>query len=138
MSLFNKVIRKNRELTLFLLDSFTILLSYILGFLVRFIDQSESIYAYAEHFKNIIIFLPVVLGINYLFFYIMKINNSLWKYTSIDEVARICFASACANILWFIIVCVVPITPYIRSIPILAMMFQIFIMLFVILQIFFF
>lgn len=129
MSLFNKVIRKNRELTLFLLDSFTILLSYILGFLVRFIDQSESIYAYAEHFKNIIIFLPVVLGINYLFFYIMKINNSLWKYTSIDEVARICFASACANILWFIIVCVVPITPYIRSIPILAMMFQIFIML---------
>ena len=129
MSLFNKVIRKNRELTLFLLDSFTILLSYILGFLVRFIDQSESIYAYAEHFKNIMIFLPVVLGINYLFFYIMKINNSLWKYTSIDEVARICFASACANILWFIIVCVVPIKPYIRSIPILAMMFQIFIML---------
>ena len=129
MSLFNKVIRKNRELTLFLLDSFTILLSYILGFLVRFIDQSESIYAYAEHFKNIIIFLPAVLGINYLIFYIMKINNSLWKYTSIDEVARICFASACANILWFIIVCVVPITPYIRSIPILAMMFQIFIML---------
>lgn len=129
MSFINKLVRENREVSLFLLDSFIVIISYILGFFIRFIDPTENLFLYAEYFKVLICTIPFILIINYFFFYIFKINNSLWKYTSIDEAARICFASACSNILWLIIVFVKPVIPYIRSVPILAMMFQIFIML---------
>ena len=129
MKQLNAVIRKNRELSLFLLDTFSIFLAYVLGFLLRFLDASENITFYAEYFEKLVITLPIVLLINYLFFYLLKVNRSLWKYTGIDEVARIGLATVCANLIWFLIVYFKPVTPYIRSIPVIAMLLQLVIML---------
>ena len=129
MKQLNALIRKNRELSLFLLDTFSIILAYVLGFLLRFLDASENITFYAEYFEKLVITLPIVLLINYLFFYLLKVNRSLWKYTGIDEVARIGLATVCANLIWFLIVYFKPVTPYIRSIPVIAMLLQLVIML---------
>ncbi|MCR5449537.1 MAG: polysaccharide biosynthesis protein [Solobacterium sp.] len=129
MDFINGVIRKNRELSLFILDTFSIILAYVLGFLLRFLDASENITFYAAYFEKLVITLPIVLLINYLFFYLLKVNRSLWKYTGIDEVARIGLATVCADLIWFLIVYFKPVKPYIRSIPVIAMLLQLVIML---------
>ncbi|MBR2845359.1 MAG: polysaccharide biosynthesis protein [Solobacterium sp.] len=129
MKSINAVIRKNRELSLFLVDTFSIILAYVLGFLLRFLDASENITFYAAYFEKLVVTLPIVLLINYLFFYLLKVNRSLWKYTGIDEVARIGLATLCANLIWFLIVYFKPVRPYIRSIPVIAMLLQLVIML---------
>lgn len=129
MPSFSRMIRKNRELSLFLLDVFCVILAYILGFLIRFVDPAENIRAYSSYFFNMIATLPFAVLINLVSFYLLKINRSLWKYTSLDEVGRICFASVVSNFIWFVLVWLVPIKPYIRSVPLFAMMFQMFIML---------
>ena len=129
MKSINAVIRKNRELSLFLVDTFSIILAYVLGFLLRFLDASENITFYAAYFEKLVVTLPIVLLINYLFFYLLKVNRSLWKYTGIDEVARIGLATLCANLIWFLIVYFKPVRPYIRSIPVIAMLLQLLIML---------
>ncbi|MBQ1530669.1 MAG: polysaccharide biosynthesis protein [Solobacterium sp.] len=129
MKQLNAVIRKNRELSLFLVDTFSIILAYVLGFLLRFLDASENITFYAAYFEKLVVTLPIVLLINYLFFYLLKVNRSLWKYTGIDEVARIGLATLCANLIWFLIVYFKPVKPYIRSIPVIAMLLQLVIML---------
>lgn len=116
-------------MSLFLLDTFTIILSYLLGFVFRFIDNPSSASYYMPHFQNILKTIPLVLGLNYFFFWILKINRSLWKYTGLDEVARIGFATVAANLIWFAIVCLLPVAPYIRSVPIIALMFQLLLML---------
>ena len=129
MSSFSYLIRKNRELSLFLLDTFTIVLAYILGFLFRFIDPVENIAMYSSYFMKMVVTMPFVLLINYVFFYLLKINRSLWKYTGIDEVARIGFATVAANLIWFLIVSYYPVKPYIRSVPIIGMLMQLLLML---------
>lgn len=129
MSSFSSLIRKNRELSLFLLDTFTIVLAYILGFLFRFIDPVENIAFYSRYFMKMVVTMPAVLLINYVFFYLLKINRSLWKYTGIDEVARIGFATVAANLIWFLIVSYYPVKPYIRSVPIIGMLMQLLLML---------
>lgn len=129
MKQINAVIRKNRELSLFLVDTFSIILAYVLGFLLRFLDASENITFYAAYFEKLVVTLPIVLLINYLFFYLLKVNRSLWKYTGIDEVARIGLATLGANLIWFLIVYFKPVRPYIRSIPVIAMLLQLVIML---------
>ena len=129
MKSINAVIRKNRELSLFLVDTFSIILAYVLGFLLRFLDASENITFYAAYFEKLVVTLPIVLLINYMFFYLLKVNRSLWKYTGIDEVARIGLATLCANLIWFLIVYFKPVRPYIRSIPVIAMLLQLVIML---------
>ena len=129
MKYFNSVVRKNRELFLFLIDTFTIILAYICGFLLRFLDFREDITFYSRYLTKLIVTMPIVLVINYILFYLVKVNRSLWKYTGIDEVARIGFATIVANLVWYLIVIFYPVKPYIRSVPILAMLLQLFFML---------
>ena len=126
---FSKILHENRETSLLLLDIFSVIMAYLLGFVVRFVDPAENICAYSKYFSMMVMTMPAVILINLLFFYLLKINRSLWKYTSIDEVGRICFASTVSNLIWFGIVWLVPIRPYIRSVPLFALMFQMFIML---------
>lgn len=129
MSKFVKTVRDNREISLFLIDVFCIACGYLIGFVFRFIDNPATIVNYHAHFRNIILTLPFVIAINFVFFTVLKINKSLWKYVGLDEVCRICFASFVSNIIWFLIVYSVPVTPYIRSVPVIGMIFQIVLML---------
>lgn len=121
--------RKYRETSLFLIDSAAVVLAYVLGFCLRFLDATENIARYGAYFNKLVVTLPAVLLLNYFFFGVFKINRSLWKYTSIDEVGRICAATVCADGVWFLLVCFLPVTPYIRSVPLLAMMMQVLLML---------
>lgn len=130
MKQINQLVRKYRELSLLLLDSFSVCVSYILAFIVRSIDLGfHSFVKYGEHFASLIRFLPLVLLINWFFLYIFKVNRSLWKYISLDEVGRIVAASVLSNCIWFYIVIVLPVLPYIRSLPVIAALLQIMIML---------
>lgn len=121
--------RKYRETSLFLIDSAAVVLAYVLVFCLRFLDATENIARYGAYFNKLVVTLPAVLILNYIFFAAFKINRSLWKYTSIDEVGRICAATVCGNGAWFLLVFFLPVTPYIRSVPLLAMMMQVLLML---------
>lgn len=130
MKQINRFVRKYREFSLLLLDSFSVCVSYILAFVVRSIDLGfHSFVKYGEHFASVIRFLPLVLLINWFFLYIFKVNRSLWKYISLDEVGRIVTASVLSNSIWFYFVIVLPVTPYIRSLPVIAALLQMMIML---------
>ena len=123
------ILHKNREISLFLIDTFSIIFAYLLGFLFRFIDNPVSIQNYPDHFRMMIVTMPAVLAINYVLFLVFGINKSLWKYIGLDEVARIVTCCVLANLIWFLIVYTLPVSPYIRSVPILSILFQILIML---------
>lgn len=129
MKRFVNLIRKEREFSIVLIDIISFSFAYILAFLFRFIDNPNSIFSYQDHFINILLTLPFGIIINFIFLYLFKVNKSLWKYTSLDEVARICISCLLTNIFWFFIVIFLPVRPYIRSVPVIGMVFEILIML---------
>ncbi len=129
MNRLTRFARRYREFSIFLLDAFCILFAYLLGFLFRFIDNPLNLEYYSHHFEKMIITMPAVLILYYVFARIFKINQALWKYTSIYEIGRIGFVAVLSNLVWFLIVDYLPVRPYIRSVPILATIFQVLLML---------
>ena len=129
MNRLTRFARRYREFSIFLLDAFCILFAYLLGFLFRFIDNPLNLEYYSHHFEKTVFTMPFVLILYYVFARIFKINQALWKYTSIYEIGRIGFVAVLSNLVWFLIVDYLPVRPYIRSVPILATIFQVVLML---------
>ncbi|MCF0110236.1 MAG: polysaccharide biosynthesis protein, partial [Erysipelotrichaceae bacterium] len=112
-----KWIRRHRELVLFLLDVVMICLSYFLAFILR------TDFHFKRNFLNLQVLgrnMVFIVAINLLFNRLLKVNNSLWKYASVSEVLRISISVVLANMVWFIIVLVLPVKNFIRSLPFIA------------------
>ena len=73
--------------------------------------------------------MPWVILINLGTILAFRLNRSLWMYISIDEALRVALAVFTGNSIWLIIVLITHITEYIRSIPIIAAMLQLLLML---------
>ena len=67
--------------------------------------------------------------INLLSILLFRINRSLWMYVSIDEALRVGCAVFTGNFVWWIIVILIKVAEYIRSIPIMAGIIQLMLML---------
>ncbi len=129
MNYLTRFARRYREFSIFLLDAFCILLAYLLGYIFRFIDHPGQAARYMPHFMMMIKTFPAVLLLYFLFAKLFRIDQALWKYTSIYEVGRIGFVAIITNLIWFLIVYYLPVIPYVRSVPILAGIFQVVLML---------
>lgn len=119
-------ISRHREIIMAFIDAFTVVVSYLLAFFIR-TDFGRLAYPLATNaLWNNMIWAVVI---NLLSILIFRINRSLWMYVSIDEALRVGCAVFVGNFTWWIIVIILKITEYIRSIPIMAGIIQLMLML---------
>lgn len=122
--IFN-LIRKYREITLVSIDILLVVLAYILAFYIRtdFGRLGYELIFYGLFHRMI---WPVLL--NGLAFLLFHLNRSLWSFISLDEVIRVGFAAFVGNISWFLIVALGNLEHYSRSVPIIALIIQVLLM----------
>lgn len=119
-------VSRHREIIMAFIDAFTVVVSYLLAFFIR-TDFGRLAYPLATNaLWNNMIWAVVI---NLLSILIFRINRSLWMYVSIDEALRVGCAVFVGNFTWWIIVIILKITEYIRSIPIMAGIIQLMLML---------
>ena len=125
----NKVylwISRHREIIMAFIDAFTVVASYLLAFFIR-TDFGRLAYPLATNaLWNNMLWAVVI---NLLSILLFRINRSLWMYVSIDEALRVGCAVFTGNFVWWIIVILLKIPEYIRSIPIMAGIIQLMLML---------
>ena len=125
----NKVylwISRHREIIMAFIDAFTVVVSYLLAFFIR-TDFGRLAYPLATNaLWNNMLWAVVI---NLLSILLFRINRSLWMYVSIDEALRVGCAVFTGNFIWWIIVILLKIPEYIRSIPIMAGIIQLMLML---------
>lgn len=110
-------VRKHRTIFLFIIDIFCILIGYLLAFWIRMEFSFNVNTAILNAFLNM---LPFVLIINILSIKLFRANETLWKYISIYEALRVSVSIIIANVIWFIIVLMIKIPNYPRSLPVIA------------------
>ena len=122
-----KWMKNHREFVQILIDLFCLFMAYILAFILR-IEMNFS--AYEEfYFPMLLANMPQIIGLHLISAAIFKLYSSLWLYTSIEEVVRIFFAVTLTNVTWFLIVYFAKLNYYIRSIPLIALLLQLFFMM---------
>ena len=125
----NKVylwISRHREIIMAFIDAFTVVASYLLAFFIR-TDFGRLAYPLATNaLWNNMLWAVVI---NLLSILLFRINRSLWMYVSIDEALRVGCSVFTGNFIWWIIVILLKIPEYIRSIPIMAGIIQLMLML---------
>jgi len=119
-------LRKNRELFLGISDALMVCVSYFLAYFLR-MDFGKVVTA--ETLNPVVNTMVWVLLINMIFLLLFKVNQTLWQYISVDEVIRVVVAIACANGLWLLLVFLISIPGYPRSVPIIAAMILVLLML---------
>ena len=128
MSSLIKKFQKHRELVQWIVDIAAVVAAYIFAFLVRldFVITGDYL---TRYWPALLRLMPVVLLLNWLAMQILQLSRSLWLYTSIEEVFRIGFSVLLGNGAWFIIVLIAKFDGYIRSVPVIGAIVQLFIML---------
>ena len=118
--------RKHRSLFLFCLDVIIIYLSYLLAFLIR---TDLSLKVYHDYILPLFAWMIVSAVSGMCFIMIFHVHDSLWRYTSVAEAEQVVKAVFCGNFIWWLIVMLARPELYIRSVPIIAAMLQIFMMI---------
>ncbi len=118
--------RKHRSLFLFCLDVIIIFLSYLLAFLIR---TDLSLKVYHDYILPLFAWMIVPAVSGMCFIMIFHVHDSLWRYTSVAEAEQVVKAVFCGNFIWWLIVMLARPELYIRSVPIIAAMLQIFMMI---------
>lgn len=108
------------------IDTITVIVSYWLAYFIR-TDFGRLSYPLATEalWGNMI----WVVLINLLSIILFRINRSLWMYVSIDEALRVGCAVFTGNFAWWVLVLFLKTQEYFRSIPIIAAMIQLMLML---------
>ena len=117
---------RHREFIMAVIDTVLVFLAYVFAYYLR-TDFGRLSYEMA--WTSLITTMPWVILINLGSILAFRLNRSLWMYVSIDESLRVAMAVFTGNFIWWVIVMVAHITEYIRSIPVIAAMFQLLFML---------
>jgi FlaA1/EpsC-like NDP-sugar epimerase len=83
----------------FITSGFTVALSVLLAFYLRFEFQFPP-----EEITSLERLLPVAIGIKLLIFFLFRIYGGMWRYVSIHDLTRIFLANLVASILLFLVV----------------------------------
>lgn len=121
-----RFISKHREVILAVIDTVIVIFSYWLAYFIR-TDFGRLSFFMGEHslWANIIWVVLINLGSILLF----GLNRSLWMFISVDEALRVGAAVSTANFVWWLLVMILKIPEYTRSIPVIAAMIQLILML---------
>ena len=117
---------RHREIIMAIVDTIIVIVSYFLAYFIRN-DFGRLTYTLADQalWSNMI----WVVLLNLCSIILFRINRSLWIYISIDEAVRVSCAVFTGNFVWWIYVLMAKIPDYVRSVPIIAGMLQLLLML---------
>jgi FlaA1/EpsC-like NDP-sugar epimerase len=108
------------------IDTVIVVFAYWFAYFIR-TDFGRLSFFMGEHalWANMIF----VIAINLATILVFGLNRSLWMFVSVDEALRVSAAVFTGNMIWWIIVMLVQIPEYTRSIPIIAAMIELILML---------
>lgn len=108
------------------IDTVIVVFSYWLAYFIRTDFGRASMFMGEQMlWKNMI----WVVLINLTSILAFGLNRSLWMYVSVDEAVRVAATVSVGNFIWWILVMILKIPEYTRSVPIIAAMIQLIMML---------
>lgn len=126
MQKFYQWISKHREILMAIVDTSIVIFSYWFAYYVR-TDFGKSSYLLEEQALWSYMIWPVL--INLLSILGFQLNKSLWMFISVDEALRVGAAVFVGNVIWWFVILSFKTPWYVRSLPVIAGMIQLLLML---------
>lgn len=126
MQKFYRWISKHREIIMAIVDITIVIFSYWFAYFVRTDFGREVIpFEYQALWKYM--YWPIIMNLASILLF--QLNKSLWMFISIDEALRVSMSVFVGNFAWWLGMLLVKIPWYVRSVPVIAGMIQLLLML---------
>ena len=126
MQKFYRWISKHREIIMAIVDITIVIFSYWFAYFVRTDFGREVIpFEYQTLWKYM--YWPIITNLASIL--VFQLNKSLWMFISVDEALRVAAAVFVGNFVWWLGMLLVKIPWYVRSVPVIAGMIQLLLML---------
>ena len=126
MQKFYRWISRHREVIMAIVDITIVVFSYWFAYFIRTDFGRDSILFEYQALWAYMIW-PVIA--NLVSILVFQLNKSLWMFISIDEALRVSAAVFVGNFVWWLAMLLLMIPWYVRSVPVIAGMLQLLLML---------
>lgn len=126
MQKFYRWISKHREIIMAIVDITIVVFSYWFAYFVR-TDFGKEVIPFEHQTLWKYMYWPIITNLASILLF--QLNKSLWMFISIDEALRVAMAVFVGNFAWWLGMLLVKIPWYVRSVPVIAGMLQLLLML---------
>ena len=126
MQKFYRWISKHREIIMAIVDITIVIFSYWFAYFVR-TDFGKEVIPFEHQTLWKYMYWPIITNLASILLF--QLNKSLWMFISVDEALRVAMAVFVGNFAWWLGMLLVKIPWYVRSIPVIAGMIQLLLML---------
>ena len=126
MQKFYRWIGKHREIIMAIVDITIVIFSYWFAYFVR-TDFGKEVIPFEHQTLWKYMYWPIITNLASILLF--QLNKSLWMFISIDEALRVAMAVFVGNFAWWLGMLLVKIPWYVRSVPVIAGMLQLLLML---------
>lgn len=126
MQKFYRWISKHREIIMAIVDITIVVFSYWFSYFVR-TDFGKEVIPFEHQTLWKYMYWPIITNLASILLF--QLNKSLWMFISIDEALRVAMAVFVGNFAWWLGMLLVKMPWYVRSVPVIAGMLQLLLML---------
>lgn len=126
MQKFYRWISKHREIIMAIVDITIVIFSYWFAYFVR-TDFGKEVIPFEHQTLWKYMYWPIITNLASILLF--QLNKSLWMFISVDEALRVSMAVFVGNFAWWLGMLLVKIPWYVRSVPVIAGMIQLLLML---------
>ena len=126
MQKFYRWISKHREIIMAIVDITIVIFSYWFAYFVR-TDFGKEVIPFEHQTLWKYMYWPIITNLASILLF--QLNKSLWMFIYIDEALRVAMAVFVGNFAWWLGMLLVKIPWYVRSVPVIAGMLQLLLML---------
>ena len=126
MQKFYRWISKHREIIMAIVDITIVIFSYWFAYFVR-TDFGREVIPFEHQTLWKYMYWPIITNLASILLF--QLNKSLWMFISVDEALRVAVAVFVGNFAWWLGMLLVKIPWYVRSVPVIAGMIQLLLML---------
>lgn len=126
MQKFYRWISKHREIIMAIVDITIVIFSYWFAYFVR-TDFGREVIPFEHQTLWKYMYWPIITNLASIL--VFQLNKSLWMFISVDEALRVAAAVFVGNFAWWLGMLLVKIPWYVRSVPVIAGMIQLLLML---------
>lgn len=126
MQKFYRWISKHREIIMAIVDITIVIFSYWFAYFVR-TDFGKEVIPFEHQTLWKYMYWPIITNLASILLF--QLNKSLWMFISVDEALRVSAAVFVGNFAWWLGMLLVKIPWYVRSVPVIAGMIQLLLML---------
>ena len=126
MQKFYRWISKHREIIMAIVDITIVVFSYWFSYFVR-TDFGKEVIPFEHQTLWKYMYWPIITNLASILLF--QLNKSIWMFISIDEALRVAIAVFVGNFAWWLGMLLVKIPWYVRSVPVIAGMLQLLLML---------